>query len=187
MFSKSQTKLNYTFAIKAVGAKNYRQFIRLTNVDVCNPFKDLSKLSLLKEIRDANNTFPGILHKCPYSVRFLKKKKKYIIMPSRSTQSFKFYNVSIGGAMEDEPVKVNPLPSGIYRHHIAVTDDLIQPKNKLNMTVYFDLRSHSYNFFPNIWNSSINWIENEVLLVCKYKKKDLGKNFLVNKFLLKTM
>lgn len=68
-------KLNYTFSIKAVGANNFRQFIQLTNVDLCTVFEDISKLPFyVEEFRKINETFSGVLHKCPYTVKNEKKR-----------------------------------------------------------------------------------------------------------------
>lgn len=72
-------------------------------------------------------------------------------MISEILQSVQFYNVTNGGGWnhKDEP-NVNPLPNGIYRHHLAITDDLINPENMVNLTLFLELRVHSFNFRVNI-------------------------------------
>lgn len=67
---------------------------------------------------------------------------------SRSLQSIQLYNVTHGGGWnrDESNQLVSPLPNGVYRHYLIATDDTIRPENKLNMTLYLELRVHSIKF-----------------------------------------
>jgi Protein of unknown function (DUF1091) len=52
---------------KTVG--NYRQIMNVKHLDVCSVMKHAENFPLFKPVFDfANETFPGLVHQCPYSV-----------------------------------------------------------------------------------------------------------------------
>lgn len=60
---------------------NFRQFAKVKDLDICRILDDISKFPMfMEQIKDTNKTANGLLHSCPYYVRFCLKQK--IIHPS---------------------------------------------------------------------------------------------------------
>lgn len=63
---KIQANLGY-----AKSGYDYRQILKIDKQDFCSTMNDLSSYQTLKKsIEWVSSTFPGLIHKCPYTVSF---------------------------------------------------------------------------------------------------------------------
>jgi hypothetical protein len=74
---------------KTIGG-NFQQFINLKDIDACAVINNVEKFPLYKgSVQFLNSTFPGLLHKCPYTVRklYLKEIENFVQNKSKTNLS----------------------------------------------------------------------------------------------------
>jgi hypothetical protein len=101
-------------------AGGQRLLVNLKNIDVCPLLENLDSIPILlrHEVDFLNETFPGMVHKCPYTASdsFLTS----AIFVRFSSQSVKCINASL---KQQEEVKWQWFPSGVYKTMYKASDD----------------------------------------------------------------
>lgn len=86
------------------------------------------------------------MHRCPYEVseENLWSSKQLI----NQLQSLKAFNVT--EKVGNNATLFWSLPNGIYKHHVVISDRMVNPENKFNFTIFLESKFRKKNFLARL-------------------------------------
>lgn len=127
-------------------AGNYRQLINLKKIDMCSILENTKNFAMMKKpIMWLNISYPGLVHKCPYTVSSSLSHELFYYL--KLFQTFTTLNASLNVKLEELSIMDwGIFPNGQYKMRLRTFDDF--DENISNLTTVHVL--YHFNRFVEI-------------------------------------